>query len=69
MKLLCAQCLKPFESAAGNALYCTAECRRAFAKAEKDHARTRRQASYSWVRRPSSGGRVYDLGLQEDRFR
>lgn len=69
MKLYCCHCLKPFESAAPNSLYCGAECRKAFAKTEKEHTRTRRQASYSWARRPSVGGHVFDLGLQEDRWR
>ncbi len=67
MKLYCVNCLKGFESAAPNGQYCSVDCRKAFAKAEKEHARTRRQASYSWVRRPSSGGHVFDLGLQEER--
>lgn len=68
VKLYCVHCLKAFESAAANREYCTPKCQRDYAKAERDFKRTR-QADYGWMKRPSSGGHVFDLGLQEDRFR
>lgn len=68
MKLFCVHCLKSFESAAPNRLYCTTDCQKAYAKAERDYKRTR-QADYSHSGRPSVCGHVFDLGLQEERYR
>lgn len=68
MKHYCVQCLKGFESAANSQLYCSVECRKAFAKADMEHKR-KRMPSYAYCGRPSSGGHVFDLGLQEERRR
>ncbi len=68
MKLFCVQCLKPFESASPNRLYCTTDCAKAFRKEETRQTRET-QASYRNCGRPISGGHVFDLGLQEERRR
>lgn len=68
MKLFCVHCLKPFESAAPNRQYCTPVCQKAYAKAERDYKRTR-QANYRFSGQPSNGGHVFDLGLQEERYK
>lgn len=68
MKLFCTHCLKPFESRSPHALYCTVECRKGYAKAEKEHRWKTQQAPWRGGGRPSVGGHCFDLGLQEDRW-